>query len=1353
MPAESSSAPAETTPRSLATRLAGYAGGLLVTAVALACVVLLVVRHAVLPWVQSLGPDIADRLSRTLGVPVAIERLETGWDGWNPRIAVEGLTVRDRAGEGARTLLALPRVLATVSWWSLPLAELRLKELVVERPELAIARRPDGRLSVAGLEIDPDAPAADASPVGDWLLRQREVVVRDALIVWTDELRGAPPLVLDRVHFRLEHPLGSRRHRFGLAGVPPPELASPIDLRGEVDGASARDPTQIEGRIYLRFDYADVAALTEWAPLPVPVDEGRGALRLWLDFGGGAVRDMHADLELVDVKARLATELPRLELARVAGRVDWHGDAATRRLAARDLTLVARDGTSMPPVDFSFEGSVGTDGRFRSGRANVNAVALAPLAALATRIPMPPAWRDGLVARAPGGTLKDARYRWEGPADAPTSYSLAGEALDIVVQAAGTTPGVSGLSARIEADERGGTAKLASKSVELKLPAVFAQPLALDSLTGQVRWTRVPDGWRVDLVDLGYANADAAGIAEGSWRSSPGGPGTIDLRAKLTRADARAVARYLPARFDPGVREWIRLGVLAGHADDVRIVLKGDLAKFPYADPRDGTFSVTAHAKGGALDYADGWPKVEDIDAEIRITGPRIAGDLAHARVYGTQIGRTSVSIDNLLAEAPVLAIDGEASGPTADVLRFIDASPVGGWIGRATEGTQATGSGRLKLRIALPLGRAKETTVAGEYTFASNQLRLAGLPTLNAVDGRLAFSERGVTANDIAAEVYGGPARLSVATGGDGIRVSGHGTADVAALRGELPAAIADRFSGTTDWRLALEAGGATGARWTVESALKGTAIDLPAPLGKAAAATASLTIERRPDPRAKSDAVDFSLAGVGRAQVHRQLAGTEPVVDRVLVLLGRAAAQQGDNDRTGVWVRGDLPSFALDDWLALRAHAGARSTSPAASASAVPALMGVDIDALVLEAFGRKLNDAKVSARSTGNDWRITLTAREMAGSAIWRAATPSMPSGRVTARLSRLSVPETGELVPWTGGDSGSPSAPAAPERSPWPEIDVHSDRLLTRGRDLGDFELVAKPEGNDWRIERMVLANDAGRIRAEGAWRTAGRTQRTRLDVRLEATEASAMLRRFGFPDDLKGAPTTIAGELDWPGAPSDFEPSLLSGTLRIDVGAGQFTKIEPGLGKLLGVLSLQALPRRISLDFRDVFSEGFAFDRIEGGVKIVRGVMTTERLVLSGPAAKVDITGDVDLTTETQRLVVRVQPALSTTFSAGTAGAALLLAAANPLVAAVVGAGTFLAQKVAKDPIEQMFSYEYRVSGSWSAPVVARGGAAGAGPLSTRAASEPVTSPSLPSIGPLPTPEPEPASTPAPGAVK
>ena len=212
---------------------------------------------------------------------------------------------------------------------------------------------------------------------------------------------------------------------------------------------------------------------------------------------------------------------------------------------------------------------------------------------------------------------------------------------------------------------------------------------------------------------------------------------------------------------------------------------------------------------------------------------------------------------------------------------------------------------------------------------------------------------------------------------------------------------------------------------------------------------------------------------------------------------------------------------------------------------------------------------------------------------------------------------------------GSREGARGDPAL--ASGWPELDITADSFVSKGRPLGRLELVARPSGSEWQIERLRLANDDGAIAAEGAWRGSGRAQQTKLDVALDVGDAgglpaAAWASRTRCRERRRRSRASSRG----PAHRTSFDYPTLSGTFRVDVGAGRFTKVDPGIGKLLGVLSLQALPRRITLDFRDVFSEGFAFDEINGTVRVDRGVLTTDNLKLVGPAAKVEIAGEADL---------------------------------------------------------------------------------------------------------------------------
>jgi uncharacterized protein YhdP len=151
--------------------------------------------------------------------------------------------------------------------------------------------------------------------------------------------------------------------------------------------------------------------------------------------------------------------------------------------------------------------------------------------------------------------------------------------------------------------------------------------------------------------------------------------------------------------------------------------------------------------------------------------------------------------------------------------------------------------------------------------------------------------------------------------------------------------------------------------------------------------------------------------------------------------------------------------------------------------------------------------------------------------------------------------------------------------------------------------------------------------------------------------------------------------------------------------------GQFLEIDPGIGKLISLMSLQALPRRLQLDFRDVFSKGFQFDRIAAAARIERGLMTIKDFKMTGSAADVEMSGELDLARETQNLKVRVIPSLGDTASA-------VLAVINPLLIFPA----VIAQRILKDPLGHIFAFNYAVSGSWVDPKVVK----------TRAEARPVT---------------------------
>ena len=201
----------------------------------------------------------------------------------------------------------------------------------------------------------------------------------------------------------------------------------------------------------------------------------------------------------------------------------------------------------------------------------------------------------------------------------------------------------------------------------------------------------------------------------------------------------------------------------------------------------------------------------------------------------------------------------------------------------------------------------------------------------------------------------------------------------------------------------------------------------------------------------------------------------------------------------------------------------------------------------------------------------------------------------------------------------------------------------------------------------------------------------------MNFRLEIQNSGDLLARFGTKDVVRRGKGLMQGQVSWAGSPLSLDYASLSGAFNVSIEGGQFLKADPGLAKLLGVLSLQSLPRRLTLDFRDVFSEGFVFDFFRGDVRIDQGIAYTDNLQMKGVNAAVLMEGQADLFRETQDIRVVVVPEIN----AGTAS--LIAAAINP----AIGLGTFLAQFVLRKPLMEAATQEFHIDGSWIDPRIRR----------------------------------------------
>uniref|UniRef100_UPI003559517A YhdP family protein n=1 Tax=Piscinibacter sp. TaxID=1903157 RepID=UPI003559517A len=898
-------------------------------------------------------------------------------------------------------------------------------------------------------------------------------------------------------------------------------------------------------------------------------------------------------------------------------------------------------------------------------------------------------------------------------------------------------PGLRNATLALSASEKGGEAQLGIANGSLELPGVFDDAvLPMDQLSAQLLWRVEPSKvagaapkLSVQVKDAKFANADAQAQLRVSWATGIGDgaarggrfPGHIELDGTLTHGVATRVARYLPLGIPEGTRQYVEHAVRGGSVSSMTMRVKGDLRDFPFyrlRDPKDGEFRIAAHiddasfayvpsipAQGAEPAHESPWPPFTQLSGELIFDRAAMEIRNAQARLYGVELSHVQGGIRNL-ADRSVLALEGNVRGPLADMLRFVNVSPVGQWTGHAL--AQASGSGNvdLKLALAIPLSDASASTVKGSLALAGNDLRISpDTPLLGAAKGRVEFTQKGILLSGASARVLGGDASFGGGTQPDGaIRFNGQGTATADGLRRATEIGALSRLAGSlggqTAYRVSL--GVVHGhVEVGITSNLVGLSSDLPLPLRKTADTAWPLRYQTvvAPDSlapgQAPRDTLRFDLGNVLQAEYLRDLSGDTPKVLRG----GIGVFEPAPMPTSGVSANISLPSMNADAWetvLGKVSGVGAGADAPGAGSYA-PTALALRAQELVISS--RRLSKVVAGISQEDGVWRANLDADQLNGYAEYRPSRRGTLAGRIYARLSRLSLPKS---------DADDVGQLLEQQAATVPALDIVVDDFELRGKRLGRVEIEAvnrlSAEGRDaprdWRLTHLAMITPEARFNATGNWAavSAGSSRRRAvLDFKLDLSDSGAFLERLGTPKAVRGGKGSLSGQVAWLGSPLSLDVPSLSGQVNVSIEAGQFLKVQPGAERLLSVLSLQALPRRLVLDFRDVFQEGFAFDSVAGDLTIAQGVAHTNNLRMRGVQAAVLMEGSADIARETQDLRVIVVPEIN----AGTAS--LAYAVINP----AIGLGTFLAQVFLRKPLTEAGTREFRVTGPWADPKVDR----------------------------------------------
>ncbi len=1239
----------------------------------------LALQFWILPNINHWRADIAASISASSGERVTLGRIDAGWQGWHPSLRIQSLQIADAQ---QHPLLYLTDIEGEMSWSTLLFGELRLARLTLSNQAFSLRRDRNGTIWLAGLALN--QPNGNHTFV-QWLLHQRLIQLNHASLSWQDDQRPAPTLFIHEVNFSLTN--FERWHNFHLSATPPTLIAHPIDIQGSLTGRSPADPASWSGKISLRLRRADLAQWQPWVTLPLGIRRGFGDVDASLQFARNQIIEASARGILQQLSLQAAPDLPRLDLIDLSGGVDWKRLGSAQSLQLDHISLRTADLVYLAPLDFYLRIAPATAHQAPQGELRADNADLATLNRLGHYLPLDTGQRNWLAQHAPSGWVQSLRADWSGALPRPQKFHLHARFRTLGIASAGGQPGVSGLSGQIDGDETSGSLTLASQQTNVDLPDILFEPhVALDTLTGQLRWKKLSSGYQLQLSQINLANADFDGNLFGEYTWLPGKRGLINLSGGLLRGRGIAVCHYLPLAVKQPAYDWVCTNLLGGDAKDVQFHVEGDLDHYPFHNDGQGLLEVRIPVNNASIRPNPDFPAIDHIRGIVEFAGTKMLIHSDSARLYNAQIRNASAEIPDLFGGlSERLLVSGQANGTASDFIRFTNESPIGSTVlDHLTDGASGSGKLQLALHLQLPFHDMNHPTVSGRLEFNRNDFILAnGLPPMRAVQGKLDFTQTGISANNISLRLFGRQATMDSQTQNGITRLNVKGQLVAGDLVQWLPAGIAAHFTGTTPWQARIDMVRGRIATTTFDSTLTGLDIALPAPLDKTASAHVPLhvTSRRTGDDR---QLIDVGYGAVFSAQLLTAAASGPglPPIERGNIHFGGPAQLPSGNRIT---ITGKVARADLDGWLA----AGT-------SGQAGLPLDDIRLDIGTASLFERNFDAITLHAHSSDNRWLTSLHGPTTQGELTWQPGSGKDSRGTLQARFTSLTIPSGTVNTARPSGDGAAHDA--ANDGANWPALDIDVDALQLGSRRMGRLEIRATPIAGGLHFDRIALIHPDSNLTMSADW-TPHATPQTNASMRLVVNNLGDFLTRFDEADTIHRGKAVLDGHASWDGAPLDIPIASLNGAFRLQAENGQFLKIEPGAARLLGVLSLQDLPRHMTLDFRDVFSDGFAFDDISATLDLNHGIIHSNDFVMQGPAATVEMHGEVDLNAQTQRLYAVVSPKLSES-----------VALASSLVGGpIVGLGVLAVQKLLENPVGHAIRFDYAISGTWSHPKIDRTG--------------------------------------------
>jgi uncharacterized protein (TIGR02099 family) len=1201
--------------------------------------------------------ELAAEISKQVDAPVTIGHLKTRFRHFSPQLVLQDIAIAAPDNNQQSPPIQLKELRIGIHLLNLILSQdvLSSSWITLVGAKLTVKKQVDGSLAIVGLK------AGDGQPL--WLLQGRQYQVLQSSLTWQDEQKHGKSLVFDDVNVMIRN--NGDWHRvnvlINLQEKQGELLKASFDINGNIF-----EPLAINGTSYIEGKAINLPAwITVDLPLTLGIKSGVGDFKIWGEWQRSQLISMTADVQ---------AEQLRISEAHKADFIAQHFSTLFFWLKHDNQWSVDVDHFALATADKKYP-----SGAFTVSGVSADDQQLHQLALSAPHIDLQAFATLGEFF-APDAQAKIlAQAQLKGHLDNFTlstnfdthQFTVNGQFSQLSSASIQTLPGMDNFSGHINGTEQQGSVQMSTKNAQFKAPNLFRTPIPINTLNGALTWQQNADNWTIasSLLTLNTPDIDSKSRLQLIIPKTDK-PVFMDLQIAFTGKDMSKAGTYYPVSvMDPNLVYWLDHAFVGGHVPKGGVLFYGNLDEFPFINGQ-GVFEALFEAQQLDLTYHPDWPHITGAAGEVLFSQNSLEINLT-GKTNNLDIKRARISTKTL-NKCDRLQVDGVFVATVGDTLAFLQKTPLILPIKAVTNAITPRGNTEVNLALSIPLVPNITPKIDGAATINNADLTVNSLDLLiDKMTGTLKFDALGIYTDNINAEALGYPVKIAIKHDEQKSTISVAGRTDINQLSKQFKLFDWSAATGVSDYKVQLQLPyNNSPPDLNVESMLAGISLNLPDGLAKTAQQQRALSLN--------FSLVDKPLLPISisydnqlKAALNFDVKQQNLQAGHILIGTGKLEAPE-----QGIKLEINSEQLALQNWLGLGfSMAQGKPTQTTSQINEIRIHSNSSVwKKTPLGAFDLNL-------KPNGKQWTGQLNSQFAKG----KLSIPFDLKGtnRVTLNMDELDLSLAKQL---NSKDSDSTEI-AALIPAEMPLITLTSNKTRWQNVELGQLSLIAERLSNGISFKNITLNSEIQKLTLSGDWQVNGKQSVTRAKGRLDMIRADELFKQLDINKDFTKTSGVIDFDVQWQGAPQQFSLATLRGQLDTEFKEGRLLSVEPGFGRVLGVLAVAQWIKRLQLDFSDIYEEGLTFNSITGHFNVAQGKVHTDNLIVDAIPAKITLTGDTDLLRRTVDYSIMVAPKS---------------ADALPIAGTIVGKVSSLIGRslTGKDQDGFFFGSQYSVSGEW-----------------------------------------------------